>query len=75
MFYSMFYVPTKSFQEKMTFYMIYVKMINFDTKISLFERVFFFFFARSVKNICFHETLCGHVECEDIHVYISSYFF
>jgi hypothetical protein len=43
MFYSMFYVPTKSFQEKMTFYMIYVNMINFGTKISLFGRVFFSF--------------------------------
>jgi hypothetical protein len=28
---SMFYVPTKLFQHKSTFYMIYVKMIKFDT--------------------------------------------
>jgi hypothetical protein len=29
---SMFYVPTKLFQQKLTFYTIYVKMTNLELK-------------------------------------------
>jgi hypothetical protein len=41
----MFYVPTKLFQQKSTFYMVYVKMKKFGTKIVLFAILVFVFFA------------------------------
>jgi hypothetical protein len=42
---SMFYVPTKLFQQKSTFYMVYAKMTKFGTKIGLFAMHVFVFFA------------------------------
>jgi hypothetical protein len=42
---SMFYVPTKLFQQKPTFSMIYVKMAKFGTKIGLLVTHVFLFFA------------------------------
>jgi hypothetical protein len=42
---TMFYVPTKLFQQKQTFYMIYVKMTKFDTKIGFFAMHVFASFA------------------------------
>jgi hypothetical protein len=40
---SMFYVSTMSFQEKPTFYVIYLKMTKFSTKINLFVASFLSF--------------------------------
>jgi hypothetical protein len=34
---SMFYVPSELFQQKLTFYMVYVYKTKFGTKIGLFE--------------------------------------
>jgi hypothetical protein len=42
---SMFYVPTKLFQQKITFYMVYVKMTKFGIKIGNFTMHVFIFFA------------------------------
>jgi hypothetical protein len=42
---SMFYVPRKLFQQKVTFYMVYVKMTKFGTKIGLFAMHVFVFFS------------------------------
>jgi hypothetical protein len=41
----MFYVPIKLFQQKPTFYMVYVKMTKFGTKIGRFATHVFVFFA------------------------------
>jgi hypothetical protein len=50
---SMFYMPTKLSQQKPTFYMIYVKMTKFGTKIGIFTMHVFVFFAQGTKNIRF----------------------
>jgi hypothetical protein len=47
---SMFYIPTKLFQQKTTFYMIYIKMIKFGTKIGSF------------RDACFCLFYIGHKE-------------
>jgi hypothetical protein len=73
---SKFYVFTESFQQKKkTFYMVYVKIRKFGTKISHFATHLFIFFAWDRKNILFHETLCEHIECEDILAILFLYFF
>jgi hypothetical protein len=45
----MFYVPTKLFQQKLTFYMVYIKMIKFGTKIGIFAMHVFSFLHRAQK--------------------------
>jgi hypothetical protein len=67
----MFYVHTNRLK-KPTFCVVYVNMIKFDTKISLFMTLFF---AQAIKNIRFSQTLHEHVECGDTHVYIFPNFF
>jgi hypothetical protein len=42
---SMFYVPTKLFQQKPTFYMVYVKITKIGSKIGVFTVHVFAFFA------------------------------
>jgi hypothetical protein len=49
------------------------KMKIFDTKISLFVTRFFLYRPR--KFFVLNETLCEHLECEDLHVNIFFYFF
>jgi hypothetical protein len=71
----MFYVSTKLFK-KTTFYMVYVKITKFNTKISFFTTCPFIFSAQATKiSFFFQETLCEHLECEDIHAYIFFLFF
>jgi hypothetical protein len=51
--------------------MIYVKVIKFGTKISLFETRFLPFFAEATEKIRFSTTLCiSKSEYEDIYIYI-----
>jgi hypothetical protein len=55
--------------------MIYVKMIQFGTKIGPFAiYVFVFFLHRAQRISVFHETLRDHIEYGDIHVHIFSIF-
>jgi hypothetical protein len=65
----MFYVSTKLFQENPTFYMVYLKIIKFGTKICLSTTSFLSFLHRSKKEYVFLDTLLA-VECGDIHAYI-----
>jgi hypothetical protein len=51
-----------------SFYVIYVKMIEFSsTKISLLTMYFYLFFSEATFFI---KQLCAHVEYGDIHAYI-----
>jgi hypothetical protein len=54
----MFYVPMKQFQENLTFCWIYVKMIKFGTKISLFVMRFFCLFCIGHEKYPFFMKLC-----------------
>jgi hypothetical protein len=68
-------VPTKLFQPKPTFYMIYVKMIKFGTKRSFRDICFCLFCIRHKEYPFFYETLRDHIEYGDIHVHIFFLFF
>jgi hypothetical protein len=75
MYIFMLYVPMKSLQGKPTFYVVYVKITKFGTKISYFVTRFFLSYLHTVGKISvFHKTLCEHVEYVDIHTYIFNFF-
>jgi hypothetical protein len=67
---SILYVSTKSFQETLTFYVIYVKMTKFGTKISLLKTCFLSSLQRPRKISPFHKTLHEYIECDNIHAHI-----
>jgi hypothetical protein len=67
---SMFYVSTKSFQEKTTFYVIYLKMTKFSTKINLSGVIFFVFFVEATKYIFFSQNFACARRIWRIHTYI-----
>jgi hypothetical protein len=57
---------------KITFYVAYVKMTKFGTKISLFATCFLSFLHSPQKMSVFHETIHEHIECGYIHANIFS---
>jgi hypothetical protein len=58
--------PQSYFEKKMSFYMTYVKMTKFDTKISLSQHFLSFCTTHKFVSI-FHKTLREHIEYEDVH--------
>jgi CDP-diacylglycerol pyrophosphatase len=52
---SMFYVTTKLFQQKSTFYMVYVKMTKFGTKMGHFVMHVFVFLHRTQRIYVFSQ--------------------
>jgi hypothetical protein len=69
---SMFYGHAKLFQQNPTFYIAYLKMTKFGTKIGLFTTYVFSFLHRAQRITVYYETLSDHVGYEDIHVHIFS---
>jgi hypothetical protein len=55
---SMFYVPTNLFQQKLTFYMVYVKITKNGSKIGVFAVHVFAFFCIGHKEYPFFMKLC-----------------
>jgi hypothetical protein len=51
---------------KTTFYVGYIKMIKFGSKISLFATQFLSFLHSSQKISVFYKTVRQHIECGDI---------
>jgi hypothetical protein len=58
---STFYVLRKSFHEKPTFFVSYIKMM-WCSKMALYDTLFFVFFTQSQKMSIFHETWHTHIE-------------
>jgi hypothetical protein len=59
--------PHEVFLEKMTYYMAYVKMTKFDTKISLFMTCIFVLLYNLHIISVFRKTVHEHIEYGDIH--------
>jgi hypothetical protein len=63
------------FRIKTIFYVAYVKMTKYSTKISHFMTYFFVFLHRLLKVSIFHETVHQHIEYGDVYANIFSNFF
>ena len=61
-----------SFHEKPTFLCELRKNIKFDAEIGIFYKILFFHTAW--KMSFFRETICAHIEYEDIHAVVSELF-
>jgi hypothetical protein len=61
------YMRTKTFHEKLTCRLGYVKKINLLLKIRRFMKNLYLFIIVH-KNIVFCETIRTHIDCRDIHV-------
>jgi hypothetical protein len=66
-------MPTKWFCEKWTFYVAYVKMTKFGTKIILFVTHVFFLYNPQ-KLFVFHEIVREHIEYRDVYADIFLHF-